>query len=662
MLMPLLAAAAFIFVFAFAWMHASYNIKLAEQIETEYFPAVKLSHRLEKLAVNIRHTLQNAITVEDIDLISDADEMRDLFVGMIERDRTNKALKRSEYDQILMLFNDYYDLAKPVSIQMIESGLSDELFEQAALMNQQYDELINQLQASSTRLETSTQEAFSIARKARNAMEHVITLATLISLGLIVLVSIGIIYSVVRPLRRITTATEEIAHGKLDASLEYSSRDELGRLASSFRKMQRNLIADIERRENAEQALRESEERYRGLFENATSGIIRTTAEGKLINFNPAMMRMIGYDSYEDVRRNVSDIGGQVYANREERSKVIKELRNTGQCQCETRFLKKTGDEFDVQMSLWCVRDKDNENINIIEGIITDISARKQAEAALKQALADIESTNAKLEHANQELQQSNIELRSAQAQLIQSEKMASLGRFVAGIAHEFNNPIAAVQSSSANLSSGLRKLETVIHCEDTERRILDFQRIAHFMHQSQHVIDEGSHRVTGIVDKMKNFVRLDESELQKIDIHQSIEDTLSVFEVEKKERVTIHKEFGELPLVVCYPARLNQLFLQILSNANHAIMDIGEITIRTALHGNRVRIEISDTGMGIAKDRLSRIFEPGFTTWGVGVGVGLGLTIAYQVVQDHKGSIDVTSDPEHGTTFTIELPIDSRK
>ncbi|MBU0519770.1 hypothetical protein KJ564_12640, partial [bacterium] len=264
----------------------------------------------------------------------------------------------------------------------------------------------------------------------------------------------------------------------------------------------------------------------------------------------------------------------------------------------------------------------------------------------------------AKLEQANKELQQAYQELRDAQSQLVQSEKMASLGMLVAGVAHEINTPVGAMTSSHNTVIRAIEKLKSAIHdfCPDADQQE-KFDKYLKVIDDSNTVIASGSERVTNMVRRLKSFARLDEAEVKRVDIHEGIEDTLTIVHHELKRKAKVIKEFGKIPPIACYPSRLNQVYLNILINANQAISDQGTIRICTYLESNNVHIQIADTGNGMPPEVMKRIFDPGFTTKGVGVGTGLGLSICYQIIQDHHGQIKVESESGKGSTFTIILP-----
>jgi hypothetical protein len=171
-------------------------------------------------------------------------------------------------------------------------------------------------------------------------------------------------------------------------------------------------------------------------------------------------------------------------------------------------------------------------------------------------------------------------------------------------------------------------------------------------------VIETGSQRVATIVNSLRNFARLDEEDMKQVDLHQGIEDSLMLINHEIKGRIEIIKEFGSLPQVECFPGRLNQVFLNILNNAQQSIEGSGKITIATSVDGATVRVKIADTGGGIPPDKLSKVFDPGYTTKGIGAGTGLGLSICYEIMEEHKGGIEVESEVGTGSSYTVVVPI----
>lgn len=256
-------------------------------------------------------------------------------------------------------------------------------------------------------------------------------------------------------------------------------------------------------------------------------------------------------------------------------------------------------------------------------------------------------------------------ELRETQAQLVQSEKMAALGDLVAGVAHEINTPLGAVSSNTDLVARALARVKDAIaDPAQAEKSRSYIDRAAAMAEVSR----EACRRIGEIVRSLRNFARLDEAERKPADLHEGIESTLTLASHLLKNRITLRRDFGELPAVNCYANQLNQVFLNILVNASQAIEGQGEITIRTrplqegGSAARSVVIEITDTGAGIAPENLEKIFNPGFTTKGVGVGTGLGLAICYRIIANHQGKIEVSSAVGKGTTFRITLPVGGAK
>ncbi len=262
-----------------------------------------------------------------------------------------------------------------------------------------------------------------------------------------------------------------------------------------------------------------------------------------------------------------------------------------------------------------------------------------------------------KLEQALSNLEDVNHNLRDTQSQLVQSEKMASLGMLVAGVAHEINTPVGAIGSMHNTLVRAVEKLRTTlarIH-DDSEKADLD--KFLGVIDEANCVIKSGTERVTNIVGRLRSFARLDEAELVQADINEGLEDTLTLIHHELKYDIEVDRQYGQIPSIACFAGQLNQVFLNLLVNARQAIKGRGRIVVRTSYEDHHVVIEIKDSGDGVPAEHLERIFDPGFTTKGVGVGTGLGLSICYQIIQAHHGRIGVSSEPGQGTVFTIRIP-----
>ena len=302
-----------------------------------------------------------------------------------------------------------------------------------------------------------------------------------------------------------------------------------------------------------------------------------------------------------------------------------------------------------------------------------DITARKQIEASLSENQKQLQSLNDQLEYRIAEEVGKNREKDSL---LLHLDKMVSIGQLAAGVAHEINNPMGYVISNLASLNKYVDKLTTYLDANEhhfagsesgtweyitQERKKYKIDRIRQDLPELIAESREGAERVRLIVQDLKSFSRLNSSTGEFSDINKGLESTLTIAWNELKYKATVNREYGQLPLVWCNLGQLNQVFLNILVNAVHAIEGQGEIRIATRAAAESVKIAISDSGGGIAPENVKRIFDPFFTTKEVGKGTGLGLSIAYDiVVNKHGGGIDVTSQIGTGTMFTITLPVNS--
>jgi signal transduction histidine kinase len=245
-------------------------------------------------------------------------------------------------------------------------------------------------------------------------------------------------------------------------------------------------------------------------------------------------------------------------------------------------------------------------------------------------------------------------ELREIQAQLTQAEKMKSLGQLVAGVAHELNNPIGFVHANLQLLEEFIQKLV------EGQRTEADTERIRESISKLLVRSREGTQRVKKIVQDLRTFSRMDQADLQEVDLHEEIDRTLALMEPRFKNAIQVVRDYGVLPRVRCYPGQLNQVFLNLLMNACDAIDGTGVIRIETRRSEYGVTLEFHDSGPGIAPEIQSRIFDPFFTTKPVGVGTGLGLSLSHGIIERHRGRIRLESEPGRGATFVIDLPLDA--
>jgi signal transduction histidine kinase len=241
---------------------------------------------------------------------------------------------------------------------------------------------------------------------------------------------------------------------------------------------------------------------------------------------------------------------------------------------------------------------------------------------------------------------------------------MAALGKLVAGVAHELNTPIGTINSTADVSSRSVRKIADLLESSRTFDEIKNSKQLEKsldILQSNSPVTLTACERINKIVSSLKNFARLDEAEFQKADIHEGLDSTLTLIEPDFKGRISVVKEYGDVPQVACYPGELNQVFMNLLTNAVQAIKGKGTIAIKTFLESDNIHVQISDTGMGIPPEQLGTLFDPGFAKRGLRVKAGLGLFSSYNIVQKHHGQIDVESEAGKGSTFTVVLPTNLR-
>jgi two-component system NtrC family sensor kinase len=281
-----------------------------------------------------------------------------------------------------------------------------------------------------------------------------------------------------------------------------------------------------------------------------------------------------------------------------------------------------------------------------------------------------------KLEIHNAELSAQRAKLTSLQAQLMQSEKMASLGQLAGGVAHELNNPAGFIYSNMESLDKSAAGLTRLLSVYDRASLSPELTSQANAIKQeiryeevlpelSSIIADcqEGARRIRDIVMNLRTFSRHDEAEATQVDIHASIDSTIRILsQYYNSDHIALKREYAPLPVINCFAGQLNQVWMNLLMNAAQAIGGgPGEVRIETGVNDKMVFVKISDTGSGIKPEDLEKIFEPFFTTKPVGVGTGLGLSISYGIITNHGGTITVASTPGKGTTFTTLIPLAAR-
>ncbi len=462
----------------------------------------------------------------------------------------------------------------------------------------------------------------------------------------------------------ISAAVESALKGDFNAPLPLDGNDPLSALARNLQVLFSRICSSGKSREVEElQRLGTANARLEYLIGNTPAIIYSSVPSGDFkMNFVSAnATHVLGYDPVEMVEDpnfwfnhlHPDDIPS-IFSS-------LATLFVDGQRIYEYRFRASDGRYLWMHDSLRLIRDAEGNPVEVI-GALTDITDRRTMEEALKK-------TGEEQKLLIEKLQQ-------AQAQLLQSEKMASIGQLAAGVAHEINNPVGFVNSNMGSLRGYLQTLFELIDSYDTllagpsdKATILaeiaqqkESADIAFLKEDVAELVKEsmdGLKRVKDIVQSLKDFSHVGETEWQLVDLHDGIDSTLNIASNGFKYKATIDKQYGPLPPVKCLASQINQVFMNLIVNASHAIKENGVITISTGVEKDWVWVRISDTGVGIEPEHLSRIFEPFFTTKPVGQGTGLGLSLSYNIVNKHGGRIAVESEVGKGTSFTVHLPID---
>ncbi|MBI5891040.1 MAG: ATPase [Nitrosomonadales bacterium] len=298
-----------------------------------------------------------------------------------------------------------------------------------------------------------------------------------------------------------------------------------------------------------------------------------------------------------------------------------------------------------------------------------------EANAGLRKELAERKLTELALHQEKEEQRVLIRKLEDVHSQLLQSEKMASIGQLAAGVAHEINNPIGYVYSNLGTLEKYVQDAFSMIELYEQAESAIAEPEVRSRLQQARKKLDieflkadlralmveskDGITRVKKIVQNLKDFSHADDSDEWSLsDLRNGLESTLSIVNNEIKYKAEVVKEYARIPEVECLPSQLNQVFMNLLVNAAHAIKEHGTITIRTGVEGSEVWVDIADTGQGIPPENMQKIFDPFFTTKPVGKGTGLGLSLSYGIVQKHRGRMEVHSEVGKGSAFRVWLPV----
>ncbi|MBD1878823.1 PAS domain S-box protein [Coleofasciculus sp. FACHB-T130] len=459
---------------------------------------------------------------------------------------------------------------------------------------------------------------------------------------------------------------------------------------------------DTTERKRSAEALQQAETRYRSIFENAIEGIFQITLDGHYICVNPALAKIYGYESPEEMMSSIPEIKDQVYVDPKCRKNLLALLTKQGEVKgFEYQIYRQDGSIIWVSENTRGICDA-NGTLLYYEGTIIDITERKQIEQSLR-------ASEAREREKAQQLARSLRDLQQAQVQLIQSEKMSSLGQLVAGIAHEINNPVNFLSGNLTyvyDYTCDLLRLLKLYQQHysnpvpeiQSEAQAMDVDFLAEDLPKILSSLKIGIDRIHQISVSLRTFSRADTSRKTLFNIHDGIDSTLLILKHRlnsngNRPEITLIKEYENIPLVECYAGQLNQVFMNLIANAIDALEEaiasgifrknqklVPTIRISTEIKQNNLRVKtenklvdssffglnfshilirIADNGVGISEEAKQQLFKPLFTTKQVGKGTGLGLSISHQiVVEKHGGQLGCISELGQGTEFHIEIPI----
>ena len=461
-----------------------------------------------------------------------------------------------------------------------------------------------------------------------------------------------------------------------------STNEELKATNEELAEKNNTLKDEIIKRIEAQLLLEESENKFRSYIEQSTEGIALIDESGKIVDWNKSMETIFGIEKVDIIDTLVWEFDYRFMPEKRKTQKMFDELKNS-------IFTYLSSIEKNKVMTVEAVYDtielkQKYLSVTIfpvitskrkyVGRIVRDITGIKRAQEEIQKQSEELKEFNENLELQKSELEKALFELKRTQVQLVQSEKLASLGVLTAGVAHEINNPVNYINSALDGFKITITDFLQIFNkYEEIEplnvkqklaeiaklKKDLDFDMLMDGINILLSNMKTGINRITEIVKSLRTFARVDENDLKLSDIHEIIDNTLVMLHSQYKNRVEIIKQYGTTLEINCYPGKLSQVFMNIFINALQAIPDSGEIIISTSTNNKFYTISIKDSGIGMSEEVKEKIFEPFFSTKEIGKGTGLGLSITYGIIQQHKGNIEVYSTLGKGTEFIVKIPID---
>ena len=512
-----------------------------------------------------------------------------------------------------------------------------------------------ELAAFNIRLEAETRE--TAQQNAASIQQDILTfMLAMVIAGLCLAYFIS--RSILNPVTKLREAAIEISKGNLNRRVEVITRDEIGELASSFNQMtdeiqKRNqeLKIEIIERKQIEKALKQSEAKYRALVEEINDGFIITDDKGTITFANQVLARIFGFSSpgelightfMEFLPLEVRDKTLEVFSDS---LKAKATLPSVG-----SPIIRRDGTKGFIELRPTLIIE--DGRVVGTRAVIRDITERKRAEQEIHAKNEQLSTRNEELRAAeeelritNEELQATNDELRETQEQLVRSEKLAAIGQLAGGVGHELRNPLGAIKNAAYYIRNKMSKSQLA----EKEPRVMEFLDI----------MDEEITTSNKILNDLLNFARTGKPAVSATSIEPLIDSTLSRLTIPENIAVTRKLE-ADLPQVEIDPDQIRQVLVNLITNAVQAMPEGGRLTVSARVRRKSLEVTVTDTGAGIPQEVVGKIFDPLFTT--KAKGIGLGLAVTRSVIENHKGSIGVSSKMGRGTTFTIELPLNTAK
>jgi signal transduction histidine kinase/HAMP domain-containing protein len=495
------------------------------------------------------------------------------------------------------------------------------------------------------------------------SLKQALIISLLVSSFVVIIISILIATGIAKPIKKLTMATNQFAEGNFDATANITDNTEIGRLATSFNKMTQQIKAGKEKLEeynrNLEAKINERTLDLQKSNEDLKdkSSLIEEQSQEMLAQNEELMQQQ---EEVLMINENLQEVSNRLKKTLLEEQEIKEELeeKNTLAEEQQKEILSQNEELRQQSEELLATND-------MMENARMELETAYQKEQAGKEAL-----------------QETFVQLKEAQSQLVQSEKMSSLGQLTAGIAHEINNPINFVYAGTNTLKMLIDDIGTVLDkydgidlSKDKEELEVAFSEIQQFKDEIdfdeiqqdvQELIKDilnGAERTQSIVLSLKTFSRLGEGDMQRADLHDNLNSTIVILNPEIKNRIEIIKEYDpHFPSIECNVGEVNQVFMNLISNATQAIEGKGKVIIKTWKEGDIAYVSVSDNGSGMNESTKAKIFEPFFTTKDVGEGTGLGLSISHGIIEKHNGTIRVESQLGRGTSFIVGLPIDKEE